>query len=200
MISSLSFAQSVPADASAYEHVLVVMSIVLGLAITQLLRGAAQLYRARARVRTYWLHWAWTALLAVFSLLLWWTYWNYRSITEWDFLRFVLYLSPTVAFYFLSSIAFPDPADNVDDLRAYFFANRAGFFGAFAIYAVLAGLTAMVVRGMPVTDPSNAFRLGMLAVMIVGMRSTSARVQAAVFATAAAMFAAFVAFFQFTLA
>lgn len=200
MLSSSSIVQSVPADASAYEHVLVVMSIVLGLAITQLLKGAAQLYRARARVRTYWLHWAWTALLAVFSLLLWWTYWSYRSITEWDFLRFVLYLSPTVAFYFLSSIAFPDPADNVDDLRDYFFANRAGFFGAFALYAVLAGVTAMVVRGMPVTDPSNAFRLAMLAVMVTGMRSASPRVHAAVFVMAAVLFVAFVVFFQFRLA
>ena len=97
----------------AYEHVLVVMSIVLGLAVTQLLKGAAQLYRARARVRTYWLHWAWTALLVVFSLLLWWTYWNYRSITEWDFLRFVLYLSPVVTFYFLAAIAFPEPTEGV---------------------------------------------------------------------------------------
>ena len=40
----------------AYEHVVVVMSIVLGMAVTQLLKGAAQLYRARRRVRPYWLH------------------------------------------------------------------------------------------------------------------------------------------------
>ena len=62
--------QSGTAGSGAYEHVLVVMSIVLGLAVTQLLKGAAQLYRARGRVRTYWLHWAWTTLLVVFSLLL----------------------------------------------------------------------------------------------------------------------------------
>ena len=193
-------AQSATTDAGAYQHVVVVMSIVLGLAVTQLLRGAAQLYRARARVRTYWLHWAWTALLTVFSLLLWWTYWNYRSITEWDFLRFVLYLSPTVAFYFLSAIAFPDPADKVVDFKEYFYANRVGFFGAFATYTVLAGLTAMVVRGMPVRDPSNLFRVAMLAVMATGMRTASPRIHTVLFVLAAALFVAFVAFFQFRLA
>ena len=191
--------QAATADSGAYEHVLVVMSIVLGLAVTQLLKGAAQLYRARARVRTYWLHWAWIVLLVVFSLLLWWTYWNYRSITEWTFLRFVLYLSPVVTFFFLSAISFPDPADGVVDLKAYYFANRSGFFGTFAAYAVLAGLTAMVVRGLPVLDPSNFFRVGTVLLMIVAMRSSNARVHAVLFAVAASLLLAFIVLFQFRL-
>lgn len=184
----------------AYEHVVVVMSIVLGLAVTQLLKGAAQLYRSRNRVRTWWLHWAWTALLMVFSLFIWWTYWNYRQITDWTFLRFVLYLSPAVVFYFLSSIAFPDSADQVKDLREYFISNRVGFFGTFAVYAILAGLTAILVRGLPVTDVSNVFRIGMVLLMIVGMRSTSARAHTALFVIAAAMMLAFIFTFQFRLA
>lgn len=191
--------QTATDGSGAYEHVLVVMSIVLGLAVTQLLKGAAQLYRARGRVRTYWLHWAWTALLVVFSLLLWWTYWNYRSITEWNFIRFVLYLSPVVTFYFLSSIAFPDPAEGVEDLRTYYFSNRTGFFGTFAAYAVLAGLTAMVVRGLPVLDPSNFFRVGMVLLMLVAMRSSSARVHTVLFAIAATLLLAFILLFQFRL-
>jgi hypothetical protein len=191
--------QTATPGSGAYEHVLVVMSIVLGLAVTQLLKGAAQLYRSRGRVRTYWLHWGWTALLVVFSLLLWWTYWNYRSITEWNFIRFVLYLSPVVAFYFLSSIAFPDPAEGVVDLRSYYFSNRTGFFGTFAAYAVLAGLTAMVVRGLPVLDPSNFFRVGMVLLMLVAMRSSSARVHAVLFAVAASLLLAFIVLFQFRL-
>ena len=191
--------QSATTGSGAYEHVLVVMSIVLGLAVTQLLKGAAQLYRARARMRTYWLHWAWTMLLVVFSLLLWWTYWNYRSITEWNFIRFVLYLSPAVTFYFLASIAFPDPADGVVDLRKYYFSNRAGFFGTFAAYAVLAGLTAMLVRGLPVLDPSNFFRGGMVLLMVVAMRSPSARVHAVLFAVAASLLLTFILLFQFRL-
>ena len=191
--------QSATAGSGAYEHVLVVMSIVLGLAVTQLLKGAAQLYRARARVRTYWLHWAWTALLVVFSLLLWWTYWNYRSITDWDFLRFVLYLSPVVTFYFLSSIAFPDPADGVADLEAYYFSNRTGFFGTFTAYAVLAALTAMIVRGLPLLDPSNFFRVGMVLLLLVAMRSSNARVHAALFVAAAGLLLAFILLFQFRL-
>lgn len=184
---------------AAYEHVVVVMSIVLGLAVTQLLRGAAQLYRTRAKVKTYWLHWAWIALLICFSLLLWWTYWNYRNITQWDFFRFVLYLSPAIVFYFLASIAFPDPGDQVVNLKEYYYANRAGFFGTFALYAVLAGLTAVVVRGLRVFDASNLFRLSMLLLMIVVMRSASERVHAAVFTVSAVLMLLFILLFQLRL-
>jgi hypothetical protein len=184
----------------AYEHLLVVMSIVVGLAVTQVLKGAAQLYRTRARVRTYWLHWAWTILLVVFSLLLWWTYWSYRTITDWTFLRFVLYLSPVVVFYLLTSIAFPDPNEGVVDLREFYYANRVGFFGTFAAYGVMAGVTAMIVRKMPITDASNLFRLGMVVLMLIGMRSTNARVHAALFVTASLLMLAFITLYQFRLA
>ena len=32
-------------------------------------------------------------------VVVWWTYWNYRSIEDWTFFRFAAYLSPTVAFF-----------------------------------------------------------------------------------------------------
>lgn len=53
-----------------YQHVVVVMSIVLGLSVTQLLKGLAQLYRTHNRIRPYWLHTAWVIFLIVFSLML----------------------------------------------------------------------------------------------------------------------------------
>ena len=195
----MTISQAVVQDSSAYEHVLVVMSIVLGLAVTQLLKGAAQLYRTRARVQTYWLHWGWAILILVFSLLLWWTYWHYRTIITWTFPRFMLYLSPVVVFYFLASIVFPDPAEGVTDLRAYYFSNRAGLFGTFAFYTVIAGITATVVRGLPLTDASHLFRLGTVIVMIVAMRSASARVHSILFVLAVLLMLAFIALFQFRL-
>lgn len=191
--------QEVTRDAGAYQHVLVVMSIVLGLTVTQLLKGAAHLYRARARVQTYWLHWGWAVLILVFSLVLWWTYWHYRTITQWTFPKFLLYLSPIVVFYFLASIVFPDPAEGVTDMKAYYFANRGGMFGAFAVYAVVAGVTATLVRGLPVTDGSNAFRLGTVALMLVAMRSASPRIHAVLFVLAVLLLLAFITLFQFRL-
>ena len=182
-----------------YEHVVVVMSIVLGLAVTQLLKGAAQLYRKRASVQAYWLHWAWVVLLVFFSLVFWWTFWNYRDIAEWDFFRFVVYLSPSIALFFLTAIAFPDPSEPAADMKAYYFSIRAGFFGTFALLGVLAGLTASVVRGLPVLDPSNLFRLALVVLSLIVMRSASERVHAAVWALSAGLLVVFIVLFQFRL-
>lgn len=175
------------------------MSILLGLTVTQLLKGIAQLYRTRSRVKTYWLHSAWVALLVFFSLLLWWTYWQYREIQDWNFFRFVLYLSPTVAFYFIVAIAIPDPSEEIDDLRQYYFANRAGFFGIFAFYGLLAGLTAILVRGLPVLDTSNLLRLAMVLLLLIAMRSTKELVHATVFALGITLMLVFIVLYQFRL-
>lgn len=48
-------------DAFSYRSVLI--SIALGLAVTQVLQGVRGLMLARSRVRAYWPGWVWTALV-----------------------------------------------------------------------------------------------------------------------------------------
>jgi hypothetical protein len=180
---------------ASYQHVVVVMSIVLGLSVAQLLRGLAQLYRSH-HVRPYWLHTAWVVMLIVFSLLLWWVHSDYRTIVEWTFFRFVLYLSPMMVFYFLTSIAFPDPSDPVTSYKKYYFSSRIGFFGTFALQVVLAHTAGVVVRGLPVLDPADPLRLAMVALLLIAMRSASERVHAVVLTLFAIAMVAFIAFFH----
>ena len=182
-----------------YQHVVVVMSIVLGLSVTQLLKGLAQLYRTRNRVRPYWLHTAWVVLLIFFSLVLWWLFWNYRSIEEWSFFRFVLYLSPMIVFYFLTSIVIPDPSDPVTNYKEYYFSSRFGFFGTFALQVVLAHAAGVIVRGLPVLDSSDPFRLAIVVLLLIAMGSTNERVHAVVFALCAIVIVAFITLFHLRL-
>jgi hypothetical protein len=183
----------------AYQHVVVVISMVLGLAVTQLLKGIAQLYRTRKRVQSYWIHWGWVILLLILALLVWWTYFSYRGVADWDFFRFVLYIFPMIAFYYLTAIAIPDPAEPVTSLKDYYFANRVGFFGTFAAYGVLAAVAASVVRGLPLSDPSNVFRVLLVILMLIVMRSSSERVHAAVLTACGALLVAFVSLYHFRL-
>ena len=62
---------------------------------------------------------------------------SYRSIAEWSFFRFVLYLSPMIVFYFLTCIVIADPSDPVTNYKEYNFSSRVGFFGTFALQLVL---------------------------------------------------------------
>ena len=182
-----------------YQHLVVVMSIVLGLSVTQLLKGLAQLYRTRNRVRPYWLHTAWIVLLVFYSLVLWWLHWNYRSIEEWSFSRFVLYLSPMIVFYFLTSIVIPDPSDPVSNYREHYFSSRVGFFGIFALQLVLVHGAGVIVRRLPLLDPSDPFRMAMLVLLLIAMRSASPRVHAVVLTLFAIAIVAFVMLFHLRL-
>jgi hypothetical protein len=175
------------------------MSIVLGLSVTQLLKGLAQLYRTHNRVRPYWLQTAWIVFLIFFSLMLWWLFWNYRSIEEWNFVRFVLYLSPMILFYFLTSIVIPDPSDPVTNYRDYFFATRVGFFGTFAAVVVVAHAAGVIVRQLPLLDPSDSFRLSLVVLSVIGMRSRSERVHAVVLTLCAIVIVSFIALFHLRL-
>jgi hypothetical protein len=194
MLPSASLLQIAP-----YQHVVVVMSIVLGLSVTQLLKGLAQLYRTRNRVPTYWLHTAWVVLLIFFSLVLWWLFWDYRSIEEWSFFRFILYLSPMIVFYFLTAIVIPDPSDPVSNYKEYYFSSRVGFFGTFALQVVLAHAAGVVVRGLPLLDPADPVRLAIVVLLLIAMRSTSERVHAVVFASCAIAIVAFITLFHLRL-
>ncbi len=182
-----------------YQHVVVVMSIVLGLSVTQLLNGLAQLYRTRSQARPYWLHTAWILFLIVFSLLLWWLFWSYRSIEDWSFVRFILYLSPMVVFYFLTCIIIPDPSDHVTNYQEYYFSSRSVFFGTFALQVVLAHAAGVVVRDLPLLDPSDPFRLAIVVLLLIAMRSPSPRVHAVVLTLCALVLVAFVTRFPLRL-
>jgi hypothetical protein len=195
----ISVQESAP-NPGTYAHVSVVLSMVLGLSVTQSLKGVAQLYRTRARVRSYWLYWAWMILQLFFILLLWWTYWSYRTITDWNFVRFVVYLSPVVTFFYLTAIAFPNPTEEAVNLREFYYSNRRGYFSTFAIYIALAGVTAVVVRGLPVLDASNLFRLTTIVLLVLAMRSASERLHTFVFAVSAILMIVFIALYQFRLA
>src|SRR6185503_4751664 len=136
---------------------------------------------------------AWVVLLIFFSLVLWWLFWSYRSIEEWHFFHFLLYFSPMVVFYFLTSIVIPDPSDPVTNYKEYYFSSRFGFFGNFALQVVLAHAAGVIVRGLPLLDHSDPFRLATVVLLLIAMRSTSERVHTVVFVLCALVIVAFTA-------
>jgi hypothetical protein len=84
-------------------------------------------------------------------------------------------------------------------MRKHYFSNRAGFFGTFAAYGVVAAITTIVVRGLPLLDPSNLFRLAMVVLLLTAMRSASERVHAVILGVSASLLVVFISLFHFRL-
>jgi hypothetical protein len=129
-------AQISDVDVNLYQHVRVLLGILLGLSVTRLIGGLATLIQDRAHhVSLIHLGWVGWALMNVFAF--WW--WEFRlwMVVHWDigiYLFMCLYAS---TFYFLSALLLPKSIEGYNGYQDYFLTQRIWFFGAVALNRAL---------------------------------------------------------------
>jgi len=107
-----------------FSYVSVLITIILGLGITQLMTGLGWLIVFREGVRLYWPTVAWVALLLILHILTWWTMFGLRNYHEWSFFAFLIVLLQPIVLYLLSALIL----SNLTDLKANYYANARWFF------------------------------------------------------------------------
>ena len=126
-----------------FEHLAVLISIVLGLGLAQLLTSVHRLVQARRRVTFHWLPLLWAGLLFVTQIEWWWASFEMRRDTVWNFFYFLFVLLSPVSLYLAAAFALPEiepDATQRYDLRAYYYDNRSWFFGVLAANPALDAL------------------------------------------------------------
>ena len=107
-----------------FSYLSVLITIILGLGITQLMTGLGWLIVSRESVRLYWPTVAWIGLLLIFHILTWWTMFGLRNYREWNFLAFLIVLLQPIVLYLLSALIL----SNLTDLKVNYYANARWFF------------------------------------------------------------------------
>ena len=64
-----------------FNYVMVLASVIIGLAVTHLLQGVARLIQHPERQKLYWVHLMWVALMFLNALFLWWWEFQLASVT-----------------------------------------------------------------------------------------------------------------------
>ncbi len=148
------------------------LSIIIGLAVTQILQGFRARLLSHARVRPYWITQAWAAILLIVCTQTWWALFELRDRREWEFAHFLVLLAQTVILYLLAGLVFPDfPEDKAVDLRDHYFAQRRRFF-AFLVVAVLLSVCRDLVLDHALPDAANlAFHILYLVLAMIGFIS-----------------------------
>ena len=124
-----------------FSYLSVLLSIVIGLAITQILTGYRGIVLARRRVELYWPVLLWSATLLIINVQSWWAMFTMRGVRVWAFAGFAIVLLQTILQYMLSAIVLPDFFGNERvDLREHYFGHRRWFFGL-AILVLLVSLS-----------------------------------------------------------
>jgi hypothetical protein len=113
----------------AFSYLSVLLSIILGLAITQVLQGYRALLLSRSRIKVYLPTLIWSALLLVFSAQLWWASFGLADHTQWTFPTFGILLLQTVLLYMMSAIVLPDvPHAGEMNLAEHYWREVGPFF------------------------------------------------------------------------
>jgi hypothetical protein len=119
-----------------FNYLSVMVSIVLGLGLTQLFAGIGNLVQVRRRVKLYPLHSLWVLLLIILHLHMWWSFWALRAVAVWTYATFVYLLIGPAALVIASHIIIPELIDSRIDAERHYFDTSPLFFGILTVAAV----------------------------------------------------------------
>ena len=177
----------------AFGYLSVLLSIILGLAIAQILQGYRAILLARGRVRLSAPVLIWSGLLLLFAAQAWWASFDLREREQWDFLSFAVILLQMALLYMLAAVVLPDvgPSEKVD-LIEHSDQHRRTFFG-FLIAMLLASLAKDVILDHRLPRQVNlGFHLLLVAISIIGIFWKPPRVQLILALAALASFLSYI--------
>jgi len=163
-----------------FDYLNVLISIIMGLAIANLLSGIVRLMHARHRLKMYWPSLLWTAWLFVVSVQHWWSEFGLHNLKAWTFGGFLGTLFIPVDLYLLCALVLPHRDDDADiDLQEWYFKNRRGFFVLLVALAPLAYVEELLTTGSIHKQPLEAALLPAIALLLcLGLVTRRARTHA----------------------
>lgn len=149
----------------AFSYLSVILSIVLGLGMTQVLTAFGRLIRHRDRVEEDWLPILWAVSLLVIFVQVWWAMFGMRVRQQWTFFEFSIVLAQTATLYIMAAVALPEDVPETGvNLRDYYERHHRWFFGWFLATLVISVAKDVVLGGrLP-----NAFNLAFHMVLAAG--------------------------------
>jgi hypothetical protein len=114
-------------DAFAYLSVL--LSIILGLAIAEVLQGYGSLLLSRSKVKLYAPPLIWSVMMLMMATQFWWASFGLAEREHWDFAAFSAVLLQTVMMYMGAAVVLPKGrSDEPIDLKAHYYREATPFF------------------------------------------------------------------------
>lgn len=116
-----------------FDYVFVLVSIIIGLAVTHLLQGVVTMTQTARGKPLYWVHLLWVANL-LFNLVFWWWFeFGLRLVAQWTFQLYAFVLIYAVLMYVICALLIPRDVGAYADWRDWFISRRAWFFTALTL-------------------------------------------------------------------
>lgn len=136
---------------SPFEFVTVLISIILGLGITQIMSGVADLIHQWKSVRLYWPHLLWIILVFILHVQDWWLLYQLKGVAAWQLPLFLMLVLYPISLFILARILFPMSSDSAStDMRVYYLENYRKLFFMVMVLAVLSAAENIIFHGLGV--------------------------------------------------
>src|SRR6267378_2277287 len=134
-----------------FEYVTVLISIILGMGITQIVTGVADLVHQWHRVKIYWPHVLWIILVFFLQIQEWWATYELRQFESLRLPTFLFVLLYPINLFILARILFPlSQQESEFDLKIFYYASYRKFFLWASLLPVLSLLNNVLLTGHPV--------------------------------------------------
>ncbi|MEI7572604.1 MAG: hypothetical protein WCJ52_05680 [Phenylobacterium sp.] len=120
-----------------FEYVMVMVSIIIGLAFVHLLQGLAEVAQRPRPFRLRSIHLVWVLFMLVTVAFFWWWQFKLQALQEWTFGTYIFELAFACVMYFQSTLLFPKDLGPDVDLDEFFHQQRGWFFGVNALGQLL---------------------------------------------------------------
>ena len=127
---------------SPFEFVTIFCSLIVGLALSHILRAVSDLYEIRERVKMYWLNSLWVITVTMWSIFTWWGLWKLSlDLHEWYYAQYWFLVTNLASIYFFTTLVLPKATDEgLIDLEAHYYSVHKAFFSivAFSLFSSVA--------------------------------------------------------------
>src|SRR5438034_8253799 len=113
---------------SSFEFIAALMSIIIGLGVTNLLAGAGRAFYRRRENPLDEVHIVLTVATLLLLVLQWWVTFRWNTEVNWTFDKFLVLTAWTVTLYLLTVFLYPPDLSEPEEHQGPFERNRAGFY------------------------------------------------------------------------
>ena len=151
-----------------FEYVIVLISIILGLGITTILTGVAELIKHGQPLRLFTPYIIWILLIFVLHIQEWWVSYELKSVQVWELPYFLLIVLYPINLYILAHLLFPGSLSKDFSAREFYLDHYPRFFNGAVILIALSTFQNIVISGFSFQSQiSKLFILIVLLVMVI---------------------------------
>lgn len=136
------------------EFIMIMLSIIVGLGITELLTNLARQIRAKSRCKGFWIQSILVVIIFIALLQQWWESWGLQTVDSWSFPMVLLMLGGPVGLYTMSHLTFPEEIDGAD-LNTYYFEHHRIIWGIGSLTILLSVLFRPIAFNQALFVPNN---------------------------------------------